>query len=149
MKLKKEIEARNLTQTKLREMCREFGHDISQSELSRLYSGKTTLTLYQLVALSAALGVSASRLLEPESDLDNSAVKGKGFIIDSADDMFEPYLGSFYVVLHSTSSFQDRCISQRLNVAYCFLLNEHFGECSVKESRGQPKNGALKQAIDK
>lgn len=113
-KLEKEIRERKLSQTKLQNLCRELGYEISQAELSRLHSGKSSLTLYQLIALSAALGSPAARFLESASDLERSIVHGKGFIIDSSDDAFKPYLGEFYTMQHSTSAFQDKILFGKL-----------------------------------
>lgn len=173
-RIRREMDEKKISQSQMQRLCAEHGYQVSQPEISKLNAGKISLTLYQLVAFSEALGVPASQFLDDTSRYDRFRHSGNGFIADPLDDAYQAYYGTYNTILHSTSPFEEkllfgklsfmpnekngRCdaifcldtgeknsknqniwkkyegsliISQRLSVAYCFLINERRGEINM------------------
>ena len=177
-KIKRMLQQMKLSQSDLEKLCRKHGYNISQPEISRLYSGKLQLNLYQLAAFADVLGVSADYLIYEKEIFHRLHVDGRAFITDPSDVAFDGYLGTYETVFSSTSPFEhkillgrmsftasknkDICqaafeldtghvdsqgkavikryhgqllISEKLNIAYCILINDSIGEISMVEFR--------------
>lgn len=112
-RVKEILEKRKVSQVRLKAMCEESGYSISQPEISRLFSGKAKLTLYQLIAFSDTLRVPLDQLIHPVldagilqiSDIDNRAdfqIFGDSFITNPSQGAYDGYLGEYRTVFHST-----------------------------------------------
>lgn len=126
-RIKEIIDERRLSQVQLQKLCLEQGFDVGQPEISKLYSGKILLTLYQLNAFSAALGVPAEQFLTSERGIKKIHVSGKSFITDPEQDVFEGFMGMYYTAFHSTSPFDDKIIHGKL----LFFPSEKGGICEA------------------
>lgn len=113
-RLKLALESRKISQIQLQQLCYEHGFRVSQPEISKLYTGKIQLNLYQLVAFSTVLGMSADYFIKSENEAKTVNVSGNSFIIDPEEEAFEGYKGLFYTVFHSTSSFDEKILHGKL-----------------------------------
>ena len=109
-RVEKILKDRHISQVQLRDMCIQQGYKITQPEISKLFTGKTPLTLYQLVAFSAALNVSIEYLIDNKSIYRRFHTEGDAFIKNPFDEAFNGYLGFFYTIFCSTSHFDDNKI---------------------------------------
>lgn len=109
-RVEKILKDRHISQVELRDMCLQQGYKITQPEISKLFTGKIPLTLYQLVAFSAALNVSVEYLINNKSVYQRFNIEGDSFIKNPFDRAFNGYLGPFYTIFCSTSHFDDNKI---------------------------------------
>lgn len=63
-RIKSILKEREISQLQLGKICMEHGYSVSQSEISRLHTGKVPLTLYQLIAFAEVLEIPASWFLD-------------------------------------------------------------------------------------
>lgn len=181
--IQKQISKRKLKQSDILELCKEKGYMISQSELSRILSRKTSLGLYPAIALADVLGLNLNELLYPErKQASGWKLSPDVFAVHPKDKDIKNYLGTYTTIFHSTDVqetdkflfgrlvlyaqdgengipycaalfsldtgetdskgepilkkyYGQFLVSRRLNVAYCLLFNNQWGEVSVIEFR--------------
>lgn len=104
------LEERHISQTKLRDMCRKQGYKISQPDISKLFSGKLSLTLYHLVAFSAVLNISIDSMVNDRNQYQRFQTQGEMFVRNPSDTVFNGYLGTFHTIFYSTSPFEEKRI---------------------------------------
>lgn len=137
-RVKEILEKRKVSQVRLKAMCEESGYSISQPEISRLFSGKAKLTLYQLIAFSDTLRVPLDQLIHPVldagilqiSDIDNRAdfqISGDSFITNPFQGAFDGYLGEYRTVFHCTEPNEDKFLYGKI----WFNKNESKHICEV------------------
>lgn len=114
-RIRKLIEERHISQVELQRMCREQGYRISQPEISKLFSGKLQINLYQISAFAEALGVSTDYLIYEKEMFHRLHVDGSAFLTDPANDAFDGYRGDYYVVFHNTSPFDQNVLHGKLS----------------------------------
>lgn len=102
-RIKSVLETRQISQVALQRACEKCGYRIPQPEISRLYSGKAQLTLYQLTAFAEALEIPLSYLMNEDAEYRRVNLEGNAFLTDPAHEMFQGYLGTFYTIFHSTA----------------------------------------------
>lgn len=103
----------NMSQKEILDKCLEAGYEISQSEISRLFSGTVTLSLYQAIAVADVLGISLDDMAagrNGKNDL-RLQVEGKNFITNPQSEEFKGYLGKYMVYFQSTSQYEE-CLLQ-------------------------------------
>ena len=118
LKIQRVIEDNKITQVKLWRMCQDRGYQISQPEISKVYTGRQRMTLYQFVAFSDVLHISADEMLGLNSNESKSHIlqfSGNSFITDPYDDAFRGYLGRYYTVFQSTNPFESRLLYGRMD----------------------------------
>lgn len=106
-RIKAVLDERGISQAAFQRMCEARGYKISQPELSRLFAGKLQLNLYQLIAFSDVLGISADYFINEENVFRKLHVVGHSFITDPYNEAFEGYLGSYHTIFCSTSPFEN------------------------------------------
>lgn len=109
-KIREILKERQISQTKLRDMCMKKGYKISQPDISKLFSGKLSLTLYHVVAFSAVLNVSIDSMINDKNQYQRFQTQGERFIRDPSDTAFNGYMGTFYTTFCSTSPFEENRI---------------------------------------
>lgn len=109
-KIREILKERQISQTKLRDMCMKKGYKISQPDISKLFSGKLSLTLYHVVAFSAVLNVSIDSMINDKNQYQRFQTQGEQFIRDPSDTAFNGYMGTFYTTFCSTSPFEENRI---------------------------------------
>lgn len=114
VKIKKLLQEQKLSQTDLVRLCKKHGYSISQPEISRLYSGKLLLNLYQLAAFADVLGVSTDYLINDKEIFHRLYVDGRSFITNPSDVAFDGYLGSYETVFCSTSPFNQKVLHGKM-----------------------------------
>ena len=139
-KIKGILEKRHISQVKFTSMCLEQGYKISQPEISKLYSGKIPLSLYQLVAFSEVLDISADYLINDRSQYRRFQTQGEKFIRNPSDDAFKGYLGTFYTIFCSTSPFEeDRIIRGKMH--FRLSKGQDICEAVFELDTGEKNNG--------
>lgn len=113
-KIKRMLQQMKLSQSDLVKLCKEHGYNISQPEISRLYSGKLQLNLYQLAAFADVLGVSADYLIYEKEIFHRLHVDGRGFITNPSDAAFDGYLGTYETIFSSTSPFDQKILQGKM-----------------------------------
>lgn len=144
------IRERGLSQTDLQRLCIMQGYQISQPEISKLFSGAQHLNLYQFIAFSDVLGIPADYLIDEDAGLRRIQVGEASFVIDSTEDAFAGYLGTYHTVFMSTSPFETKVLHGEIsfapmkNARICgavFKLNtgerDENGKCIYKFYQGQ------------
>lgn len=152
IQLNKYIKNQRLNQKEILERCAKNGFEISQSEISRILSGKTGITLYQAMALSKTLDISLDRLAFSSDYEEETRLKvpGTSFIEDPVKREFNGYTGTFHVYFQSTSRYEDKILNgtlrfepdkeERICKAYfdlCTGEKEIGGKEKVKQYTGQ------------
>lgn len=114
-RIKAILQERHISQIELTRLCEEHGYKVSQPEISKLYSGKLQLTLYQLSAFSEVLGISTDYLINEKEIYRRFQVTGQSLVVQPSDDIFHGYLGSYYTMIHSTSPFEDKVLYGKIS----------------------------------
>lgn len=109
------LETRGISQINLEKLCAEQGFRVTQPEISRLNSGNSQLTLYQLIGVSKALKIPVEQLINPQALAVDFQSAGGAFITDPDHAEFEGYKGKFYTVFHSTNSYSEKFLYGELN----------------------------------
>lgn len=113
-RIKMLIEKKNISQAELQRLCEAHGYKITQPEISKLVSGTQHLNLYQFIAFSEVLGISANHLINEKLSFQKVQVSGSSFALNPEEDEFTGYLGSYYTAFKSTSSFDDKILHGRI-----------------------------------
>lgn len=113
-RIKTLIQKKKLSQAELHRMCNLHGYKITQPEISKLISGTQHLNLYQLIAFSDVLGVSANHLIDEQLSFQKVQVTGSSFALDPDEDEFAGYLGSYHTIFKSTSPFDEKILHGRI-----------------------------------
>ncbi|MCD7882750.1 MAG: helix-turn-helix domain-containing protein [Lachnospiraceae bacterium] len=114
-RIRKKLDEQHINQAKLRRMCEERGYKISQPELSRLYTEKTPISLYQITAFSEVLGCPVDYFVNESAQYHRFRLSGTSFITEPGDPAFEGYLGnSYFTYFHSTSPFENKILEGKL-----------------------------------
>lgn len=106
-RIKNAMEARNITQSDLKNRCKDFGLDLSQSSLSRMLSGVDKMDVYRVATICKALNLQLNELLSfgPEETVslrvDNA---DSAFTYDASDRRFKSYMGDYYGYFYSTEN---------------------------------------------
>lgn len=140
-RIKELLKRRSVKQAWLVKRCKEMGMPISQPELSKLYTGKKKINVYELIAISRALEVSIDFLVRnniaAEGDLLNTG-KSLKLLSNVESEQFQAYLGEFYIYYNKTTEQEDEIQTGRL-----LITEEALGYCGIKlqiytkEFRGQ------------
>lgn len=101
------LKERGISQVQLRDMCLQRGYKISQPEISKLFAGKVSVSLYQAIAFSEILNISMDYLIKGANQHRRFIVEGDMFIKEPSNDAFKGFLGSFHSVFYSTSPFEE------------------------------------------
>lgn len=139
-RIRKILEERHISQVKLRNMCLKKGYRISQPDISKLYSGKISLSLYQLVAFSEVLDISIDYLVNGRSQYGRFQTRGERFIRNPSDDAFKGYLGTFHTVFCSTSPFEENRIV-RGKIHFRLSKDKDICETVFELDAGEKNNG--------
>ena len=103
---------KGISQTKLVELCKEFGYAITQPEISKLKRKKCRITLYQTMALAEVLDTSLEYLIKGEKmEVDRTFISfspNSKFVIRTDDQAFRGILGTYHTIFHSTSEMEDK-----------------------------------------
>lgn len=109
------LKSQNISQVELQKKCEELGYFVSQPEISKILSGKTPATVYQLSAFSKALDISVDQLLYGKQDGRAFYFSGgKTFLTNPLDEAYNGYMGMFHVLLRSTSPFENKWLYGKL-----------------------------------
>ena len=108
------LKTRKISQVNLERLCENQGYRVTQPEISKLNSGNSQLTLYQLIAVSKALDVPIEQLVYPNVLSGKIHISGGSFITNPDEREFEGYLGCYYVVFHSTDQYTDKFLYGKL-----------------------------------
>ena len=108
------MKRKNISQVALLNRCKEEGFSISQPELSKLLSGKTPVTLYQMTAFARAFGVSVDELIYGSEHHEIFRLKGKNFVTNPGDEAYKGYLGTYYTMTKATSSAEEKWLFGKL-----------------------------------
>lgn len=114
-RVKNVIKERNISQINLHKMCMEQGFQVSQPEISKLFSGKLQLTLYQLTAFSEVLKLAPDYLLTGRERFHGFSLDDSAFVLNPFDDAFGGYLGSYNTVFFSTSPYEEKLMHGNLS----------------------------------
>ncbi len=154
-RVKKILEERKISQVGLRAMCEEEGYSVSQPEISRLFSGKARLTLYQLIAFSDALRIPFGQFIHPATnagilqiseDHANFQISGDSFITNPNQGAYDGYLGEYHTVFHSTDPNEpDKFLFGKIR----FDKNEKRHICEVTFILDTGEIDHKKEAIEK
>lgn len=107
--LQRILKQRRMSQVQLQKECEKHGYQISQPELSKALAGKTPVTLYQLSAFAKVFDLSMDQLINGEKVKQSVMLDGGPmFVTDPSDKAYNGYLGTFHVLLHSTSTPDDK-----------------------------------------
>lgn len=136
------LKSRKVSQLKLEELCLEHGFQVKQPEISRLYSKKAHITLYQIMAFSEVLDVPVEQFLYQDKVAMGFQFAGGSLISDPSDDVFSGYIGNYEVMLHSTTPFENKLLFGKL----MFTPDERQKRCVArfyldtgeKTGKGQP-----------
>lgn len=110
------LKKRNISQVELQKKCKESGYSISQPEISKVLSGKTSATIYQLSAFSKALDIPLDYFLYGEQEERTFYFKeDKAFVTSPLDEAYNGYMGVFHVLFRSTSPFEDKWLHGKLS----------------------------------
>lgn len=113
--LNNELRRRHMTQTQLLIKCGNLGFHLTQPELSKLLSGKSPVTLYQITAFSKAFDISVDQLITGEKNTERLLnIHGTAFVMDPRDQAYNGYLGTYFTLLHSTSPFEKKLLNGKL-----------------------------------
>ena len=112
-----ELVRRKIKQVELISMCKDVGMPISQPDISRIFSGKKTLSLYQCAAVCKALEMSVDFFLWGEdrhredfcNPHDAEALRDIGREL-------KWYLGEYYFYCLSTAQGEDKILKGKLSV---------------------------------
>lgn len=105
------MESQHISQIELHRRCVEQGYQISQPELSKALSGKTSFTIFHLTAFSEVFNISLDQLVSGEKTKRVIFIDGgKFFVTDPSDEAYKGYMGTFYTVLQSTSPFENKLL---------------------------------------
>lgn len=135
-RMKAVLDERGISQTALLRMCEAQGYKISQPELSRLFSGKLHLNLYQMIAFSDVLETAADRFINEDSIFRKLHVSGKSFITNPCDEAFSGYLGSYHTIFCSTSPFENNRVL-RGKLDFCPVVRGDICEASFWLDTGE------------
>lgn len=115
-----------VSQASLVRLMREAGYSVSQSDVSKMLSGKAKVSAYFLVAISEVLGVSLDELASGRQNAAPLRISGKNFEVDPAvSDAFRHIIGEYFVYFEATNRReQDKLVSGRLS----FRRREGFCE---------------------
>lgn len=127
LRIMDEIKKKGLLQKELLELCQKHGYSISQSRLSKLQNGKTVITLYELSAFCAVLGISLNdcvwgSTLESTQELSKTVYA----VNPKYDEAFKGYLGLFHVFFFSTDPYEEKLLFGKMN------FYEQHGKCMVE-----------------
>lgn len=122
------LNKREISQVELQKLCKECGYKVTQPEISKLYSGKLQLTLYQLTAFSEALNVPIDFLVNERDNFNRFRVTGQSFITNPADEAFSGYIGTYNTVFRSTSPFENKDLMGKIS----FLPSEKGDICEAE-----------------
>lgn len=135
-----ELNKRRIRQVELLALCKKIGMPVSQPDISRIYAGKKTLSLYQCAALCKVLNMPMDFLVwgEDKSRVDFCDPHGAEGLHDEGREL-KWYLGEYYFYYLSTASGEDKILKGKLNIEqeneFCsltMLLNT-----GVKDMRGE------------
>ena len=124
------LKERSVKQSWLVQRCKEIGMPISQPELSKLYTRKKKINVYELFAIAKALEVSVDFLaykdLSSGADLLNTGKSQK--LLSRADsEQFNAYLGEFNIYYNKTSEQTDEIQKGHLKI-----FKDSLGYCEVR-----------------
>ncbi|MBD5393099.1 MAG: hypothetical protein HDR71_17230 [Lachnospiraceae bacterium] len=124
------LKERSVKQSWLVQRCKEIGMPISQPELSKLYTRKKKINVYELLAIAKALEVSVDFLaykdLSSGADLLNTGKSQK--LLSRADsEQFNAYLGEFNIYYNKTSEQTDEIQKGHLKI-----FKDSLGYCEVR-----------------
>lgn len=109
------LKKKNISQIELKKKCERLGYSVSQPEISKLLAGKTPITVYQLAAFSKALNISLDQLLYGKLDENVFCFSGnKKFLTNPLNEAYNGYMGTFYVLLRTTSPFENNWLFGKL-----------------------------------
>ena len=106
-RIKKAMEAKNITQTELRDKCSDQGLVISQPSLSRMLNGLDKLDTYRIVTICKILSLKLDDVLSFDSEDTVSTKEGQSnpsFITDASDRKFKCYIETYYGYFYSTEN---------------------------------------------
>lgn len=110
------VSSKNITQKQIIKLCLAKGYAISQPTLSKLLSGSSMPSTYQLIQICDALELNLNEVLSLDSNVKVSITenidlfneKKKSFFITDATDIdFHGYVGSYYVYFYPTKNSND------------------------------------------
>ncbi len=133
-RVKTVLELRKISQVQLRDLCRQHNFSISQPEISKLYTGKASLNLYQLAAFSSVLKMPMDQFVNSESAPAYFRIMDPVFITNPQNEAFNGYLGGFHVLFHSTSPFEQKIIHG--NIEFAPLKNQEFCRAAFELDTG-------------
>ncbi len=141
-RVKAVLELRKISQVQLKDLCQQHNFSISQPEISKLYTGKVSLNLYQLAAFSSVLKIPIDQFVNPGGDPAFFRIMDSVFITSPQSEAFNGYLGRFYVLFHSTSPFDKKILHGKIefgsseNQEFCRAVFElDTGDHDMKGSR--------------
>lgn len=124
------IEERKVKQSQLVQLCKEIGMPVTQPELSKLYSRNKKINIYELTAISKALGVSVdffvSGVAYHKNSLPNGNVPGK-LLCRADDEAFSSYFGDYYIYYNATTEQEDSIQCGKMTI-----YEDEEGYCKVE-----------------
>lgn len=131
----RELNKRKIKQGQLLARCREIGMPLSQPDISKIYSGKKALNMYQLAAISKALDSSADLFLWGQEGLreDFCDPHDSRFLYDTGDEL-ECYEGQYSFYFLSTAANENKIIPGKLNIDGSVGYFDTFLELDTKET---------------
>lgn len=134
----RELNKRGIKQGQLLAQCREIGMPLSQPDISKIYSGKKTLNMYQLAAVSKALGLPADLFLwGREGQREDFCNPHDSRLLCGSGDELECYKGRFSFYYISTAANEDKIISGELNIDKSDGFFDAVLELDTKEKDSQ------------
>lgn len=132
IRMKELIKEKGIKQSQLVQKCKEIGMPVTQPELSKLYSGTKKINLYELTAISKALGVPVdffvSDFVSGQEDLLYSR-ESKKLISQANDEAFLSYFGEYYIYYNTTAEQEDKVQCGKMVIS-----KEKEGYCKVELS---------------
>ncbi len=135
-RIKEEMNRQNIKQCQLVARCAEIGMSVSQSDISKICSGKKSLSAYQLASISKVLGLpmdylswGEDKLREDFCDTHNSETLIDG---NKSNKEMDYYAGEFHIYYLSTADGEDKILHGVLYVKeqegfYCLQLDLNTG----------------------
>lgn len=104
--LQEQIRRKNISQSELVNLCHEKGYDIRQPELSKLINGKTSLNLYQYVALCDVLELETSVAVKGQREVAGAiGLQNRSLDVHPDSDAFNGFLGRYSCFFFSTDRY--------------------------------------------
>lgn len=129
----KELKRRNVRQVELLTLCKEVGMPISQPDISRIFSGKKTLSLYQCAAVCKALDMPMDFFVwGEEGGREDFCNPHHAESLHDAGKELTCYNGEYYFYYLSTASGEDKILKGRLQI----YQKKEFGEICLRINTG-------------